>query len=68
MLNFAQHQNRPSLRLLVLHDDADREFAHASGAEKALAEADKRGWTDQQAAECQRGKNLIPRPIHRAMP
>jgi len=45
MLDFAQHQDRPSLRLLVLHDDAEREFAYTSGAEKALAEADKRGWT-----------------------
>jgi phosphoglycolate phosphatase-like HAD superfamily hydrolase len=45
MLEFAQHQDRPSLRLLVLHDDAEREFAYTSGAEKALAEADKRGWT-----------------------
>ena len=45
MLDFAQHQDRPSLRLLVLHDDAEREFAYTSGAEKALAEADKRGVT-----------------------
>jgi hypothetical protein len=45
MLEFAQHQERPSFRLLVLHDDAEREFAYTSGAEKALAEADKRDWT-----------------------
>jgi hypothetical protein len=45
MLEFAQHQDKPSLRLLVLHDDAEREFAYTSGAEKALAEADKRDWT-----------------------
>jgi len=45
MLEFAQHHDRPSLRLLVLHDDADREFAYTSGAEKALAEAKTRGWT-----------------------
>jgi hypothetical protein len=45
MLDFAQRPDRPSLRLLVLHDDAEREFAYTSGAEKALAEADKRGWT-----------------------
>ena len=45
MLEFAQHPDRPSLRLLVLHDDADREFAYTSGAEKALAEAKARGWT-----------------------
>jgi len=45
MLEFAQHPDRPSLRLLVLHDDADREFAYTSGAEKALAEANTRSWT-----------------------
>jgi hypothetical protein len=45
MLDFTQHQDKPSLRLLVLHDDAEREFAYTSGAEKALAEAKKGGWT-----------------------
>ena len=45
MLDFAQRQDRPSLRLLVLHDDAEREFAYTSGAEKALAGAKKGGWT-----------------------
>jgi len=45
MLDFAQHQDKPSLRLLVLHDDTAREFAYTSGAEKALAAADERGWT-----------------------
>jgi hypothetical protein len=45
MLEFTQGQDRPSLRLLVLHDDAEREFAYTSGAEKALAEAKKGGWT-----------------------
>jgi phosphoserine phosphatase len=45
MLDFTQHADTPSLRLLVVHDDAEREFAYTSGAEKALAEADTRGWT-----------------------
>jgi phosphoserine phosphatase len=31
--------------LLVHHDDADREFAYDSGAEQALAEAGRKGWT-----------------------
>jgi phosphoserine phosphatase len=31
--------------ILIHHDDAEREFAYDTGAEKALAEADKRGWT-----------------------
>jgi hypothetical protein len=45
MLDFAQHPARPTLRLLVNHDDAEREFVYTSGAEKALTEADARGWT-----------------------
>jgi hypothetical protein len=45
MLDFAHHQDRPSLRLLVLHDDAEREFAYTSGAEQALKKAGTSGWT-----------------------
>jgi phosphoglycolate phosphatase-like HAD superfamily hydrolase len=33
------------LRLLLLHDDADREFAYVAGAEKALELAARDGWT-----------------------
>ena len=36
---------RGTLRLLVLHDDADREFDYTAGAEKALEQAAKDGWT-----------------------
>jgi phosphoserine phosphatase len=45
MLDFAQHPDKPSLRLLVLHDDALREFAYTSGAEHALKKAKASGWT-----------------------
>jgi phosphoserine phosphatase len=45
MLEFARHRDRPSLRLLVLHDDAEREFAYTSGAERALKKAGSSGWT-----------------------
>ena len=45
MLEFSQHQDKPSLRLLVLHDDDQREFAYTSGAEQALEQAGKSGWT-----------------------
>lgn len=45
MLDFAQHEERPSLRLLLLHDDPEREFGYTSGAEKALDEAGRRRWT-----------------------
>src|SRR5215210_3951004 len=45
MLDFARHQDKPFLRLLLLHDDADREFDYTTGAERALAQAGRDGWT-----------------------
>ena len=45
MLEFTTHADKPVLRLLVLHDDAEREFDYTSGAEQALAMADERGFT-----------------------
>ena len=33
------------LRLLILHDDADREFDYVAGAEKSLDQAKADGWT-----------------------
>jgi phosphoglycolate phosphatase-like HAD superfamily hydrolase len=39
------HAGSPSLCLLVLHDDVDREFDYVAGAEKSLDEADVNGWT-----------------------
>jgi phosphoglycolate phosphatase-like HAD superfamily hydrolase len=45
MLEFTRHQDKPFLPLLVLHDDADREFDYTSGAEQALQRADTDGWT-----------------------
>jgi phosphoglycolate phosphatase-like HAD superfamily hydrolase len=45
MLDFTSHPERPSLRLLVLHDDAEREFAYTTGAERALERAADEGWT-----------------------
>ena len=33
------------LRLLVLHDDAEREFDYTAGAERALEQAKAHGWT-----------------------
>ncbi len=44
MLRYTSHQSRPSLNLLVNHDDGDREFAYASGAEEALSQAAQHGW------------------------
>jgi hypothetical protein len=37
--------SRPGLRLLVLHDDPEREFDYVAGAERALEEAKARSWT-----------------------
>jgi phosphoserine phosphatase len=45
MLDFAQHRDKPFMRLLVLHDDAAREFAYTTGAEEALDRAATEGWT-----------------------
>ena len=45
MLAFAGGPDRPALRLLLLHDDADREFDDRGGAEQALDRAAADGWT-----------------------
>ena len=41
MLNFTGNASFPSLRLLILHDDAEREFDYTAGAEKALQIAEE---------------------------
>jgi phosphoserine phosphatase len=45
MLHFTQHPDKPTLRLLVLHDDSDREFDYTSGAEQALEQGKRNDWT-----------------------
>jgi hypothetical protein len=45
MLEFTHHADKPTLRLLVLHDDAEREFDYTTGAEQALKQAEADGWT-----------------------
>jgi len=45
MMEYTASNKRPSLCLLVNHDDHEREMAYASGAEKALAMARERKWT-----------------------
>jgi hypothetical protein len=45
MLRFAGGADRPALRLLVLHDDGEREFAYTAGADGALTAAADEGWT-----------------------
>ena len=45
MMSFAAHSSRPSLSILIDHDDADREFEYRAGAEEAIKTAASRGWT-----------------------
>jgi len=44
MLRWSQSGVRPSLQLLVLHDDADREMAYDEPAGDSLAAAERYGW------------------------
>lgn len=45
MLRFARGPTHLPLRLLLLHDDSEREFDYTAGAEDALARAKDRDWT-----------------------
>jgi phosphoserine phosphatase len=45
MMRFARTADRDGLRLLILHDDVDREFDYVTGAEDALDRARDRDWT-----------------------
>ena len=44
-VTYADGKDRPGLRLLVLDDDAKREFDYTTGAEKSLQTAAAQGWT-----------------------
>jgi hypothetical protein len=44
MMQFAGGPWRPALRLLILHDDKEREFDYISGAERSPELAKERGW------------------------
>jgi hypothetical protein len=37
--------DKPALRVLVNHDDTEREFDYTAGAEAALRQAGAQGWT-----------------------
>ncbi len=45
MLTYASDQSRPALQLLILHDDAEREFDYVAGADRALEIAAAKEWT-----------------------
>jgi hypothetical protein len=45
MLAYSGTESVPGLRLLLLHDDAGREFDYVAGAEQALDIAAQQNWT-----------------------
>jgi hypothetical protein len=45
MLTFAGGSSLPALRLLVVHDDEEKEFDYIEGAEKILSAAQANSWT-----------------------
>jgi phosphoserine phosphatase len=45
MLRYSQSSERPSLQLLINHDDAKREFAYSEKDNVSLTAASKHGWT-----------------------
>ncbi|MGH7751851.1 MAG: haloacid dehalogenase-like hydrolase, partial [Gemmatimonadales bacterium] len=45
MLRFAGGGSHAALRMAVLHDDGEREFAYEAGAERLLEEAKASAWT-----------------------
>jgi phosphoglycolate phosphatase-like HAD superfamily hydrolase len=45
MLAYSGTDSLPALRLLLLHDDSDREFDYTAGAEQALDIAAQQNWT-----------------------
>jgi len=45
MLRWSQSSRRPSMQVLVLHDDADREMAYGEASNDSLEAAEKYGWS-----------------------
>ena len=45
MLAWSGRDSAPALRMLILHDDADREFDYTAGAEQVLETAQQQQWT-----------------------
>jgi phosphoserine phosphatase len=45
MLMYSGRPGAAALRLLVDHDDGEREFAYTAGAERAMTHASQHGWT-----------------------
>ena len=62
MLDFTQHPDKPSLRLLVLHDDAEREFDYVSGCRAGTRPSGRERMDGRQHQERLGDGVLIPRP------
>ena len=60
MLDFTRHDDKPFLRLLVLHDDAEREFDYTRRAEQAL-ETSRPGRLDDRQRPGRLGHRLLTR-------
>jgi hypothetical protein len=45
MLQYAGRPSYPGLRLLILHDDEEREFSYIASAEASLERAHAQDWT-----------------------
>ena len=66
MLRWSQSGDRPSLQLLVLHDDAEREMAYVEPLNESLDAATKYGW--QVVRMAQDWKRVFGKPLARKSP
>jgi hypothetical protein len=60
MLRFARQPGRTALRLLILHDDPEREFDYVADAEEALQRAKECSWTVVSVKNERLGHDLPP--------
>jgi lysophospholipase L1-like esterase/phosphoserine phosphatase len=66
MLRWSQSGDRPSLQLLVLHDDAEREMAYGEPLNESLDAAAKYGW--QVVRMASDWKRVFARPLEKQGP
>jgi phosphoserine phosphatase/lysophospholipase L1-like esterase len=66
MLRWSQSGDRPSLQLLVLHDDADREMAYGEPLNESLDAAKKYGWQVVRIAED--WSRVFAKPLTKKLP
>jgi lysophospholipase L1-like esterase/phosphoglycolate phosphatase-like HAD superfamily hydrolase len=66
MLRWSQAGDRPSLQLLVLHDDAEREMAYGEPLNESLDAATKYGW--QVVRMAQDWNRVFAKPLARKSP